>query len=1131
MLRKLSQVSADFAKKFREDAKKMDMTISHADIDIMMNVEWPIFTFLTNYEYHLQKANPENIWSILTNHRGAFPHPKSETELSMLRYYFAHKFTLPAWRQIVESYLSLPSEWRIYHLSEQDYFYQTHATVYNERIEEYTLWKDPSHLRMLEPDGPIFIEREDRNYFYLDFSQGSKEEIFPFTEANEKRFPQHLIEAQLELHSKREEWKLPSGRIKLDRKKLSLDLGSQPWIKTAEEMDAYIETNLNHYSENDKKHLRDWIKAQGSFQLASTGKAKNGQLVYKEQVGIAGLVGAGKTTFLTMEVFRLKQLGAKTGIITVNVVDTLMLVYRLHLLGIKAVPLIGRTGSKKHLKDFLRKVKNETKRAFEVNPLSQLAIEYVLQFFEGECLTSVLSGTELTGPPPCLSLTIMEDNSSRPSKYACPLFTKCGKYKNERLLREADVWVGTLSAFQHSKPLSIINPYEYTYAELGHFELDVLFVDEADSVQETADSSFMTDNKLFGEPDAIFEGSFLDVSHKFDTRYDYSHDKPVHLWRYHSTEASRVIHLIFELIVESSFVRSKINNRTFGIHKLMSEITKAFYKVEQGALVSEHAFFQILKTIDLAKVRHSERHKHAVLEKAIAEFVSRMTEFKQYDNYEYLKLKKEERGETKKLFKLFQGRLNTTVEKVKQTKDEESDSLLLFRFYIFHFYFDFHFKSLIGLKNTIEAISQQSIEDLSASYYHLKRYLPFLPEAATGRNFQYYYKESNLSGAVGTFRNYDYLAIGRHFLTELGSIYDTITGIKGPAMCFMSGTSFAEGSLHFHVDVPLEYILSATTEKKSRIDQFLYPVYSGGKPIFISGEPNEIAKQRKLKLMVRELVPKLKEELVFWKDRKVLLVVNSYEQAALVQQELERFFPNKVYALTRKLDAVEDNQPFILRSEVEFFADYDDPDILIVPLLSINRGYNVLKKGGNTSLFGSIFFLIRPYIPGDSITNMIQVINGSVSAYIQKAKQEKGYEFYDVVKYVRTRANAFLEQMLLEDPEWSYLDSIERSAMAWYMFVNVWQMIGRLLRGQTDARVFYVDAPFAYEHAKGTGKKETLQSSMLRTWLSILEKESSNEEAKRELYGEFIRGLREVLEVGGKRVDKNEGTNETIYFS
>jgi hypothetical protein len=1124
MLINFGHLSTEFFKKIKAEAKEADIPISQADIAIILKVEWPIFTFLANYEYHFKEANRENIWSILTNYRGAFPPPKSEQQLNVLRFYFAHQFTLPSWRQLVENYLSLPSELRIYHLSELGYFYQTNATIYDERTSEYSLWLDPNHIRMTEPDRPAFIEQDDRNYYFLVSAQGAKEEVFPFTQSNEKRFPKHLIETPLELQTKREGWMLPSGRDKVNRKKLSLNLGSKAWMKTAEEMNAYITKNLNYYSENDKKHIRDWIKAHASFDLKSTGKTKRNHLVYKEKVGIAGLVGAGKTTFLTMEVFRLKQLGAKTGIIMVNVVDTLMLVYRLHLLGIKAVPLIGRTGTKKHLKDFLRKVKNETNRAFEVNPLSQLAVEYVLQFFEGECLASVLSKTELSGSPPCLSLHIVEGNPPKPNKYACPLFTKCGKYTNDRLLREADVWVGTLSAFQHSKPMPLINPFDYTYAEQAHFELDVLFVDEADSVQESADLSFITDNKLFGEPDAVFEGNFLEVSHKFDTRYDYSRAKPVHLWRFHSTEANRVIHLLFELIDESRFVRSKINNRTFGIHKIMAEITKAFYKVETGVPVSEHLFFYILKNIDLAKLRHSEKHKHAELEKAIFNFVSRMIEFKQYDNYEYLQLKKEERGETKKLFKLFQNRLTTSVEEVKQTKDQENDSLLLFRFFIYHLYFDFHFKSLMGLKNTIEAISQQTIEDISAPYYRLKRYLPFLPEAATGRTFQYYYKETNRPGAVGTFQNYNYLAIGRYFLTDLGSMYEHITGTYGPAMCFMSGTSFAEGSLHFHVDVPLEYILSSTTEKRSRIDQFLYPVYSSGKPIFISGEPNEKVKQKKLKTMVRELVPKIKEELMFWKHagRKVLLVVNSYEQAAQVQQELERFFPNKVYALTRKMDGNGSDHSFILRSEVEFFAEYDDPDILVVPLLSINRGYNVLKKGGNTSLFGSIFFLIRPYIPGDSIGNMLQVINGSVPSYIKKAKQQ-GYEFYEVVKYVRKRANTFLEHMLLEEPEWTYLDTVERSAMAWYMFVNVWQMIGRLLRGQTDARVFYVDAPFAYEHAKGTGKKETLQSSMLRTWLSILEKESSNEEAKEELYGEFIRGLREVLRIGGERFDKNEG--------
>ncbi|OIU73177.1 hypothetical protein [Rossellomorea aquimaris] len=1111
----LTALTSDLKKSFEDAVQNNSIPVNRVDLEVIIQVEFMIFGFQQNYGSDEKCATTENIWSILPNHRGALLPGKQEEVLDILRLYFSREFTLPTWRRLVDHYLSIQNSFRIYELHKKGYFYHKLAAVMPERHIEYGKLLTAESISAREPEDPVFIEKEDSHYYFLDTYRGRTERRMPYTQDNEKRFPPHLIQSQDKLHEERNRWILPSGRTKIPRKKLALSLHPDSWLSTAEEMDAFIKRNLNAYSDYDKKQLRRWIDAQSSFRLKPTASRMNEKLEYKDQTGIAGLVGAGKTTFLNLEVFRLKKLGVKSGIFTVNVVDTLMHVYRLHLVGIKAVPIIGKSSAKKHLKDFLRKVKNEANRSFEVNPLSQLSIEYVLQFFEGSCLAQVLSENwNHTGVNPCISIK-KDGYENEDNRFACPLFTKCGKYTIERSLREADMWVGTLSAFISSKPRDIINPYKKTYAELAHDELDVIFVDEADSVQQMADTSFLTANKIFGEDEAVFEKNFLKVSHELATRYDYANSKHSHLWRIHSTEINHVHHLIFELIHESEFVRGRIKNRTFGIHQIMILITKFLYEIAPDQMLSDHPFFTLLKDIDFKMLRDSQKARDAYMERAIRSFVNQMHEQKSYDDLDFLSLKEIEKEETKKLLSVF---LNSpslqSLQRRHLSRDEQEEVLQLFRFFVYHLYFDYNFKFLIGIKKAVELLCNQTIEDLSGQYQNVKRYLPLLPEAATGREFQYYFKESNKAGAVGTFSTYDYLAIGRNFLTEFGTLFRNLTGKQGPAMCYMSGTSFAEGSNHYHVDVPLDFLLESTSEKVSTIKQFLYPVYKNGKPIYISGVRDEKQKKQNLREMAEQLVPKLKEELSLWHHdgRKVLIVVNSYEQANIVQSRLERYFPNKVRALAKQIDDEAITQK-VLRAEVEFFAD-TEADILIVPLLSINRGYNILKQEESNSLFGSIFFLIRPYIPGDSITNIIQVINGAVPYYIEQANY-KGLHFYEAIKYIRSRSNSLMQHMLLEDNEWSYLDVIERKNMAWYMFINVWQMIGRLLRGQTDARVFYVDAPFAAKHANGTGKKETLQSSMLRAWVSILEEQCSDNWAKQELYGEFLRGLKKALSMGG----------------
>ena len=1102
-------MSKDQVKEFHEQVLEARIPISIDDACLINQVEMMITGFKVNFPI-IENATIDNIWSILPNHMEVLPHASHPEVLDILRIFFSHRMTLQSWRDLVHIYLQYDPALRLYNLHQQGYFYEKSPTIWRNRYQDYLGMLTKESIMKEEPEFPPFITKRDQNYYFFTYNSAEKERKYPLTKLDEQRIPRHLIRASDELMEKREEWLLPSGREKKERSTFRLPLKGNPWKETAKQMNEHIKKNASNYNDYDKKQLRDWMQAQSSFRLIPT--RNDPYLTYKDTTGIAGIVGAGKTTFLMLELFRVTQLGAKSAVIAVNVVDMLLLVYRLYLVGIKAVPLIGKNATKHHLKVFIRKVKNEANRSCERNPLSQLAMEYVLEFFDGECLTGVLAGEDQAQP--CVSLRKNDGKNSE--KYACPLFTICGKYTIERRLREADVWVGTLSAFIHTKPLSIVNPLGKTYAELTHDEIDLIYIDEADSVQESADLNFVTENKIFGEEDAVFEAHFLKIAESLNTRYDLSSSRYQQNWRIHSSEANRVGHLIFALIKESQYVRNKIKNRTFGIHQLMGDITKAFFEVSSHTSISDHPFFRILRGIDLrslskSTVRDGERN---TIEVAIKDYIQLMQDLRTYDDYEFKELKDQELEETKKLFTLIANRITESVTwKTHGSEEEKKDGYLLFQFFIYHLYFDDRFKYLIGIKKVVELLLNRPIEDLASSYRNLERYFPFVPEAATGRNFQYFYKESNKQGSVGTFRSYDYLGIGRMFLTRLGKLHENVSDQQGPALCFMSGTSFAEGSYHFHVNVSLDYLLESTAKKQSVIHQFIYPVYANGQPIFISGERDEKVKVKKLRLMAEKLVPKIKEELILLskENRKVLLVVNSYKQAQVVQEELEKYFPNKVKALTNQIIGQMD-EDFVLRGEVEYFADLE-ADILIVPLLSINRGYNILQQGKGESLFGSVFFMVRPYIPSDSIGNIIQVINGSVPLF-KKMAISKGFQFYDAVLFIRKCSNRLLNHMLLEEQEWSILDDVERKAMSWYMFINVWQMIGRLLRGQTDARVYYVDAPFAWEHAKKTGKKETLQSSMLRNWVSILEEPSSNPEAKNKLYGEFLRGLKEALSLG-----------------
>jgi hypothetical protein len=1115
MFKSFSEVSTKIVDSFLKTVTEIEgltNNINRGDIKQIILLEIAVFGFVKNFG--MEKATVENVWSIFPNYKDVYETSKNEKMFDIIRIYFGSTYSLSSWKDLVDKYMSFEPYLRQYRVTDEGYFIEKNCSFFSERISHYEHLLEPKTILSKEKDFPPFLNSGE-NVYYENFDTKKKTKKMYVLSHDKNGYkhsiPSHLIPDQELLKQEHEKLTLPKKRQKLNRETLSLHLSKQPWLKTALQMDEYISNNFNTYSDDDKDRLRDWSTAQNSFKLSSTNQRIK-ELTYKDKVNIAGIVGAGKSTFLLMELFRLKTLKAKSAVMTVNVADTLDLVYRLYLIGIKAVPLIGKKNLAMHLKNFIKKVKNEANRGFEKNPLSQLSLQYVLKFFSGNCTVEILANAEEGLFPPCVSLKQNDD------KFSCPLFLTCGKYEVDRLLADADVWVGTQSAFIHTKPGVLVNPYDLTFAEIAYEDMDVIFVDEADSVQESVDGSFLTQNILFGNKDAILESSFLGARNSLDTRYDFSTSKVSKEWRYHATQTSKVAHHIYELIQESIYVRKELKNKAFGHHQLISKLTKALFK--PTSLVIHHQFYKQLLEIDFKKLSDPELKKNAFFEKEVIQYMSNLEETKIYSNSIHDQMKDEQKL-TIQVLETFVIKMNLgeSCELSNLLEVEKNNLMKLFQFYLLLIFFDYHFKYLINIKNQVEDILEEEIPEISSIYQNVKRFLPFMPQAATGRSFQYFYKESseNQEGSVGTFRTYDYLAIGRYFLVNFATLFENILGKKGPAMVFLSGTSYAEGSKHYHIDINLDYLLETSNSKTSKIYQECYPVYENGSPIFISGEKNERIKQHKLQLMANQLIPKIKSELATWtsEGRKVLLVVNSYDQATVVLEELRMHFPGKVKALTREGTM---NDGYILRGEVEFFAN-TDADILIAPLMSINRGYNILIQGSNKSLFGSVFFMIRPYISSGEIENVIKVINGTVPSFIATAKNKHNYSFYEAVNYIRKRSNLLLDYMLSEDESgWTYLQQEEKENMAWYMFINVWQMIGRLLRGQTDANVFYVDAPFAWENANQTGNKETFQSSMLRLWISILERDSVNSEAKKLLYGEFLNGLKKALKLDNAEV-------------
>ena len=245
----------------------------------------------------------------------------------------------------------------------------------------------------------------------------------------------------------------------------------------------------------------------------------------------------------------------------------------------------------------------------------------------------------------------------------------------------------------------------------------------------------------------------------------------------------------------------------------------------------------------------------------------------------------------------------------------------------------------------------------------------------------------------------------------------------------------------------------------SKIKQLYVPAFDekDGELLCISGK-REQKRVENLSKLTASLADRLLVELktLQVENRRVLLVVNSYDDAKTVANTLEMIpcLSKQYRVLTRENDKLKNAFP---RSQIEMFRK-EEQKILIVPLMSVGRGFNILD-GGTGALFGSVFFLVRPYPVPNDFNYMIQVLHAAYPVFMNQI-ESRGLHYGKAIKQLRKLSMGRFESMYKRADFWAVLTSKEREVLSWFIFIPVWQMMGRLLRGGKNARVYYCDGSF-----------------------------------------------------------------------
>ncbi|MEO3847782.1 hypothetical protein ABGB09_09025 [Streptomyces sp. B8F3] len=407
---------------------------------------------------------------------------------------------------------------------------------------------------------------------------------------------------------------------------------------------------------------------------------------------------------------------------------------------------------------------------------------------------------------------------------------------------------------------------------------------------------------------------------------------------------------------------------------------------------------------------------------------------------------------------------------------------------------------------------------LDAASHELTRrppldYAPLVPEAPMGNvlGFQYLIDERAAAHdkdgrRTGTLRFFRCAGVGRELLLGLHRLgADPGRDKAGPHVLLMSGTSWAGTSTRAHVLAPVRAVLKPQRKALRSIRDTVFRtefVHDGaGQPIRLSGQHPD-KREDVLRLMIDRLArPRrdgttspLQGELAQIPDerrRRALLLVGSYAEAGVAAAALDEIprWRGRVRVLAAddaELETAVDgaapagsrtrSTAAVRRGDLASFAEDADAELLVAPLLAVERGHNILttpRRPGEerVAAFGTVFFLVRPHPRPDDLSLAVFAINDWASRFVRGQLSSPDGTFGELVRAAedldaaggafRTVARRVWRHVLSRPYIYSALPDDEKESFVWDQLVTIWQVIGRLVRGGVPARVVFVDAAFA----------------------------------------------------------------------
>lgn len=890
---------------------------------------------------------------------------------------------------------------------------------------------------------------------------------------------------------------------------------------------------IDEASGRQAKDERSWFRrvhdAQGN-PTAVLLKASDYGLLASEGIDLTGLKhliglpGAGKTTLLYLLAGHLSASGHSVCFLfpSIEVAGGFIETLARYEVPVGLLSGQGETARTKHVLNFATALSGQN-HGFGVT-------RQIAPFFATNCaLSGFTSDEDVEFPhstPPCLQLMQRPDPKKRARAHRCALSSVCGLQHAERTLVTATIWAGhILSTDRRVSSL-------YVNSEIRHFEylartFDVLVVDECDGAQSSLDARGSPLLKLAGDSDSLWSTLIRDL-----------HDPAA---RGHNAFVAGVtIPTLLEMTgrfgrATERFVgrimhfpqRFRADNANLLLTSLSiisdifpSEQEEDLFDEEAKAFLAARKAFELIwdAAVKLVAYRHvlvddEDDEEGNDLDRSIAE-AAKLT------------------GENTEIIRGFYDRLLQAIElwerdgceasihglaqvlrdapKLISPHDDEtlfaysallvSVSLLVLQ----HFGLAPHLR----LMNSMNLVSDNVFESRCS-----RDQLAILPESLIGRLSGVRYtvsEEGNVDVSHVSFAGTPRLLPKR--MIEIGR-----ERAGGMAVLMTSATSMLEQSPSFHVCSGPDYVLRRPNAGHGWADsRYVFlpqkDPQNMSMPLRFSGAKMS-QRERIMKTLVDQLlrggivseveVAIRGNDIVEGVGRKAAFIVNSYEQCEMLFAHIQAnhsSWRNRVRYLTQATLHGSIHEAAVTAAEVESLGEDQNWDLLIFPMNAIGRGVNIVYKFGkrqDRAMLGSLFFLTRPHPRGDSL-QLIQGLVGRASEQFDSRHFHTTADALDALRKARHETSGMIEYLLRMPLIAQALGKFAEPFVADQMII-ILQTIGRAMRGDCPAFVYFVDAAWAPYSARG--QIDTERSSMLVMMQSILKKCLSHPDpAVRECY-------------------------------